>query len=66
MSSVGRDTIREAALAAVGVVVFLAFLVAASVLSPNGVSTAGAYTIVGGIVAFVLTMAVIGVVFLGE
>jgi hypothetical protein len=64
--SVGRDTIREALLATVGVVVFIAFLVAAGTISPNGLTTTGAYVIVGGIVAFILTMAVIGLLFLGD
>ncbi|MFB6133021.1 MAG: hypothetical protein ABEJ44_06425 [Halanaeroarchaeum sp.] len=64
--TVGRDTIREAALASVGVVVFLAFLVAAAMLSPNGIGEAGAYVMVGSIVAFVLAMAVIGVLFIDK
>ncbi|MGM0399208.1 MAG: DUF7472 family protein [Halobacteriota archaeon] len=64
--SVGRDTIREALLATVGVVVFIAFLVAGGSISPDGIDTTGAYVIVGGIVAFILTMAVIGVFFIGD
>jgi len=64
--SVGRDTIREALLAAVGVVVFIAFLVAAGTMSPDGLTTTGAYTIIAGIVAFIVTMAAIGVFFLGD
>ncbi|UWG48996.1 putative membrane protein [Halanaeroarchaeum sp. HSR-CO] len=64
--SVGRDTIREALLATVGVVVFIAFLVAAGSISPDGIDTTGAYVIVGGIVAFILTMALIGVFFIGD
>ncbi|MFW5938611.1 MAG: DUF7472 family protein [Halanaeroarchaeum sp.] len=64
--SVDRDTIREALLATVGVVVFIAFLVVAGTISPDGLTPTGAYIIVGGIVAFILTMAVIGLFFLDE
>ena len=62
--SVGRDTIREALLATVGVVVFLAFLVAAATVSPDGMGPTGGYVAVAGIVAFVLTMGIIGIFFL--
>ena len=64
--SVGRDTIREAMLATVGVVVFIVFLVAAGTISPNGITETGAYIIVAGIVAFILTMAIIGILFIDE
>ncbi|MFB6094757.1 MAG: hypothetical protein ABEJ77_07430 [Halanaeroarchaeum sp.] len=62
--SVGRDTIREGALAAVGVAVFAVFLLAAASLSADGITTTGAYVIIAGIAAFVLTTAGIGIVFL--
>ena len=64
--SVDRDTIREALLATVGVVVFLAFLIAAGSISPDGLTETGAYVILGGIVAFILTMAAIGLFFIEE
>lgn len=64
--SVDRDTIREALLATVGVVVFLAFLIAAGTISPDGLTATGAYLILGGIVAFILTMAGIGLFFIEE
>lgn len=64
--STGRDTIRDALIAAVGVVIFIAFLVAAGMQSSGVMSTTGAYLIIAGIVAFILSMAVIGIVFLGD
>ncbi|MFB6113162.1 MAG: hypothetical protein ABEJ58_03535 [Halodesulfurarchaeum sp.] len=64
--SVDRDTLRDAGLATVGVVVFIAFLIAGASMSVNGIGRTGAFVIVGGIVAFVVVMAVIGVLFLGE
>ena len=50
-------------MAAIGVVVFIVFLVAAGLLSPGVISAAGAYVIVAGIVAFIVVMAGIGVYF---
>jgi hypothetical protein len=64
--SVERDTLRDAGLATIGVVVFIAFLIAGGSMSSNGVGQTGAFLIVGGIVAFVLVMAAIGLLFLGE
>lgn len=64
--SVERETLREAALATVGVAVFIAFLVAGGSASGNGVGENGAFLMVGGIVAFIVVMAVIGIVFMDE
>ncbi|MFB6133495.1 MAG: hypothetical protein ABEJ55_00715 [Halanaeroarchaeum sp.] len=64
--STGRDTIRDALIAAISVVIFIAFLVVAGTQSTGTMSTTGAYLIVGGIVAFILSMAAIGILFLGD
>jgi hypothetical protein len=59
-------TIREAALATLGVVVFLAFLVAGSVMGAGDGNQTGTFVIIAGIVAFVVVMGAIGLLFLGE
>ena len=64
--AVERDTLLEAGLATVAVVVFIAFLVAASLMSGDGVSETGAFLIIGGIVAFALVMAAFGLFFFGD
>jgi hypothetical protein len=61
--NVERETLRDAALATFGVLVFVAFLVAGSLMG-NGMT--GALLIVGGIVAFIVLMGAIGLVFLGD
>ena len=63
---VERDTIRDAALATVGVVVFIAFLVAGSLMGADNGNSTGAFLIIAGIVAFIVLMGVIGLLFLGD
>jgi hypothetical protein len=64
--NVERDTIRDAALATVGVVVFIGFLVVGSLMGAASGNQTGALLIVAGIVAFVILMGAIGLLFLGD
>ncbi len=63
---VERDTIRDAVLATIGVVVFIAFLIAGSLMGAENGNPTGAFVIIAGIVAFVVVMGAIGLLFLGD
>ncbi len=64
--SVERETLRDAALATVGVLVFIGFLVAGSLMGADNGNQTGAFLIIGGIVAFIVVMGAIGLLFLGD
>lgn len=55
-----RESLVDAALATLGVVVFIAVVVVAGSMTSNGLSEAGTFTVVGGIVVFLAVMAGIG------
>lgn len=63
--AVERETLRDAALATIGVLVFIAFLAAGSLMEAGNGNSTGAFLIVAGIVAFILVMGGIGLLFLG-
>ncbi|MFB6266768.1 MAG: hypothetical protein ABEI31_03835 [Halodesulfurarchaeum sp.] len=63
--AVERETLRDAALATVGVVVFIAFLIAGGLMHAGNGGELGALLIVAGIVAFIVVMGGIGLLFLG-
>lgn len=54
------SALTEAGIAVVAVAVFVAILSAAGTMSDNGLTETGAYTVVGGMVAFILLMAGVG------
>ncbi|MFC7167270.1 DUF7472 family protein [Halospeciosus flavus] len=57
---VERETVVEAALATFSVALFIVILAVAGTMGGPGLSQQGAYTVVGGIVAFVIVMSALG------
>lgn len=57
---VERETLIEAGAALVSVVIFVAILVVGASQGGPGLDPEGAYTVIGGIVAFVVVMSGIG------
>lgn len=57
---VERETLVEAGTATAVVGLFVAVMVVAGTMSTEGLSPTGAYTVIGGIVAFVLVMSIAG------
>lgn len=57
---VERETVVEAVTATVAVALFIAILAVAGTMGGEGLSQQGAYTVIGGIVAFVFVMSGLG------
>jgi hypothetical protein len=58
------QALREAGLAAIGVAVFVAFLIAGSQMGAGEGEPMGTFVMVGGIVAFIVVMGGLGLLFL--
>jgi len=57
---VERETLIEAGAALVSVAIFVAILIVGAGQGGGGLDQTGAYTIVGGIAAFVVVMTIVG------
>lgn len=58
--NVERDTLVEAGAALLSVLIFVAILIVGAGNGESGLNPTGAYTVIGGIVAFVVVMSVVG------
>jgi hypothetical protein len=58
------QVLREAGLALIGVAVFIAFLITGSTMGAAEGEAAGAFVMIGGIVAFIVVMGALGLLFL--
>lgn len=58
--NVERDTLIEAGVAVLSVLIFIAIMVAGVSNGGSGLDQTGAYTVVGSIVAFVVVMSILG------
>ena len=58
------QVLREAGLAVIGVAVFIAFLIAGSMMGAAEGEQLGAFVMIGGIVAFIVVMGALGLLFL--
>ncbi len=58
--NVERDTLIEAGAALLSVLIFVAILIVGAGNGESSLDPSGAYTVVGGIVAFVVVMSVVG------